>query len=125
MSGRPVGYSRPFRLSDGGTTIGAVWVSRLCLTTAEMRARCTQVVAHEIGHFLGLCHVCKLDPDDNKECNACVPPVAQRPDCGASEAPKDPIMRSPYDGWKLDTTCEIPRSREQAWDRITGNTTSP
>ena len=121
MSGRPVGYSRPFKLSDDSTTTGAVWISRHCLTTDEMRLRCPHVVAHEVGHFLGLCHVCKTDPDDNRECTSCVPPVAERPDCDARDAPRDPIMRTPYDGWALGAACEIPRARTLAGERVEGN----
>jgi hypothetical protein len=120
IGGRTVGYARPYHLSSGETTTGAVWVDRQCLETPDMVRQCPRLVAHEAGHFLGLCHVCKLQGDSPTGCTSCVPSFDGLPDCESAKAPKDAIMRSRYDGKKLVLTppCEVDRARGEASSRI-------
>ena len=118
IGGRAVGYARPYHLSGGETTTGAVWVDRQCLETTEMAKQCPHLIAHEAGHFLGLCHVCKLLGDSQTKCTSCVPAFDQLPDCSSAKAPKDAIMRSRFDGKKLVNTCEIDRARDEASSRL-------
>ena len=115
IGGRTVGYARPYHLSSGETTTGAVWVDRQCLDTP---AQCPHLIAHEAGHFLGLCHVCKLAGDSQTGCTSCVPSFDALPDCGSAKAPKDAIMRSRYDGKKLIKPCEVDRPRGEASSRV-------
>ncbi len=116
IGGLVVGYARPYHLSSGASTVGAVWVDAQCLNTPEMAARCQRLIAHEAGHFLGLCHVCKVAGDSETQCTACVPPFAQLPDCASSDAPRTAIMRSRYDGRALNA-CEIERAGGEARSR--------
>jgi hypothetical protein len=123
LGGLVVGYSVPYHLSDGSTRTGAVWVDTQCVRTREMAARCERLVAHEIGHFLGLCHRCRVDRDPVTGCTSCSGPQDRIPNCASRDAP-DSIMRSRFDGTKLDT-CEIRRSTGEAQDRIRSSNPSP
>lgn len=117
ISGRVVGHGKPHRLSSGETTTGAVWVDRQCLATPSIAEQCRHLIAHEAGHFLGLCHVCKLSGDSQTGCTSCVPAFCELPDCGSPEAPRHAIMRSRYDGTTLNA-CEIERAAGEARHRI-------
>jgi hypothetical protein len=117
IGGLVVGHARPYHLSSGAATTGAVWVDTQCLNTPEMAARCERLIAHEAGHFLGLCHVCKVAGDSESQCTACVPSFPQLPDCASSDAPRDSIMRSRYDGRTLNA-CEIGRAVGEARSRV-------
>lgn len=119
ISGLIIGYARPYHLSSGETTTGAVWVDTQCLNTPEMAARCTRLLAHEAGHFLGLCHVCRISGDTETQCTACVSSFDQLPDCAAPNAPRGAIMRSRYDGKRLNA-CEVERAQTEARSRIDG-----
>jgi len=111
------GYSRPYTLSDGTRTTGAVWVDRRCVTRAA--AACPRLIAHEIGHFLGLCHVCRLPGEARTGCTACVGPWDRLPLCGAAAAPRARLMRSDFNGHTLDA-CETARAGAQARERVQG-----
>ena len=120
ISGFVVGYGLPYELSDGTRRTGAVWVDKQCAREMST-ARCKGLITHEIGHFLGLCHRCRVGGDPVTGCNTCSGPQDQTPVCSPADNPKF-LMRSRYDGSTLDTTCEIPRSRKQAQDRVSGST---
>jgi len=120
IGGRVIGHSRPYHLSSGETTTGAVWVDRQCLQASAgmSAAKCARLIAHEAGHFLGLCHVCKLPGDSQTQCTSCVPTFDRLPECGSARAPKDAIMRSRFDGKRLIKPCEVDRARGEASSRI-------
>ena len=119
IGGRFIGYARPYELSDGTRTTGGVWVDRQCVQSEEAAPKCERLIAHEIGHFLGLCHRCRVTGDAATPCTACV--GHRIPDCSSRRAEPLFIMRSRFDGTKLDG-CEIERATAQARDRIKGNT---
>ena len=93
---------------------GAVWLDRDC-RSPSFDGGCDRLLAHEIGHFFGLCHSCKAswDPTDPVTCRVCIPDGQEPPICGRS---KDFIMRSTYDGKRL-TTCEIAEATRRARER--------
>ena len=93
--------------------VGAVWVDKGCVAT--LGRRCPVLVAHEIGHFLGLCHSCESSITDSGTCVVCLKPGTQvAPPCGS---PKNFLMRAFYDGTGL-TKCEIDQARRKAAERL-------
>lgn len=70
------GYADPHR-DSGSRRTGAVWIDKDCLGSQN----CDLLVAHEIGHFLGLCHACTIgSPVPQVPCSRCLPETMQRPD---------------------------------------------
>lgn len=108
-----VGFGASHRRS-APRRVGAVWVDRGCLETLSP-ARCTVLVAHEIGHFLGLCHSCETAMTNSGSCAVCLPPGAvTAPACGPRE---NLLMRPWFDGLGL-TPCEIGQARLRAAERV-------
>jgi Metallo-peptidase family M12B Reprolysin-like len=106
-----VGYGASHRASDH--RIGAAWVDKGCVTT--LGPRCPVLVAHEIGHFLGLCHSCENTFTDSGTCTVCLPEgTAAAPACGD---PENFLMRAWFDGTGL-TKCEIGQARRKAAERL-------
>ena len=107
-----VGYGASHRRSAPPRT-GGVWVDKGCVET--LGARCPALVAHEIGHFLGLCHSCENSITNSGPCTICLPPGTQTaPVCGPRE---NLLMRPWFDGTKL-TQCEIGQARLKAAERL-------
>jgi len=107
-----VGYGASHRKSDPHR-IGAAWVDRGCPT--NIGRRCGVLVAHEVGHFLGLCHSCENSLTDSGICTVCLPegtPAA--PTCGP---PKNLLMRPWFDGIGL-SRCEVEQARLKAAQRL-------
>jgi hypothetical protein len=119
LGGTVTGFAVPYHLSDGSERTGSVWVDTQCVRTPDMLKRCPNLVAHEIGHFLGLCHICRVEGDPVTGCTSCAGPQDRIPLCSSPAAARS-IMRSRYDGTKLDD-CQIKRSAGEARDRITSN----
>jgi hypothetical protein len=53
------GFGAPFKRPSDGKR-GAVWIDRECLDSGS---HCARQFAHEVGHFLSLCHLCVLQAD--------------------------------------------------------------
>jgi hypothetical protein len=107
-----VGYGASHRPS-GPRRVGAVWIDKGCVTSVGKR--CPVLVAHEIGHFLGLCHSCENSLTDSGACTVCLPAGATAaPVCGR---PKNLLMRPWWDGTGL-TRCEIGQARLKAAERL-------
>jgi hypothetical protein len=107
-----VGYGASHRRTPTAR-VGAVWVDKGCVET--LGARCTGLVAHEIGHFLGLCHSCENSLTDSGVCTVCLPKGAKTaPVCGSKE---NFLMRPWFDGTRL-TECEIGQARLRAAERV-------
>jgi hypothetical protein len=114
IRGGLVGYGASHR-STSPPRIGAIWIDKGCLTSLDA-VRCTRLVAHEIGHFLGLCHSCETAMTRSGPCSICLPPgTATPPSCAG--LPVNFIMRGTYDGTLL-TDCEIAQARATALDRL-------
>ncbi len=73
-SQRVWGYARPYILSNLTKSTGAVWIDRQCLTETDVAPTCPGIFAHEIGHFLGLCHTCG-SPSPCTRCVGASPPA--------------------------------------------------
>jgi reprolysin-like metallo-peptidase family M12B len=119
LGGTVTGFAVPYRLSDGSERTGSVWVDTQCVRTPDMLKRCPNLVAHEIGHFLGLCHVCRVESDPVTGCTSCAGPQDRIPLCSSPSAPLS-IMRSRYDKTGLDG-CQIKRAADHAQKRIESN----
>lgn len=106
-----VGYGASHRRAP--KRVGAVWVDKGCVET--LGARCSGLVAHEIGHFLGLCHSCESSITNSGPCSICLPAGTQTaPVCGPR---KNLLMRPFFDGTGL-TPCEIGQARLRAAERL-------
>jgi hypothetical protein len=99
---------RPVRL-------GAVWIDTDCLEAQD----CDRLFAHELGHFFGLCHVCRSGssrddagqscPDYNY-CPNTVRPNTPLPTCDVRDAR---LMSAAYTGSRL-LPCEVERVQRRA-----------
>lgn len=114
---------------------GAAWIDTDCVDNNPRD--CDLLLAHEIGHFLGLCHSCTLgDPIPRVPCDRCLPDSMKKPNgtytlkrCG--NAPRR-LMRAdnmralrpgPLTGKELDQ-CERRLANDFASKRLTTKTTS-
>lgn len=103
------GYAAQHRPDGPNPGPGAIWINAALCRAAE--AGCAARVAHEVGHFLGLCHVCVTDATT---------PVAERGLCGFCTevrtcAPRQAglLMRDDAAGTRL-TPAEIRGARRKA-----------
>lgn len=65
-------------LDTGTLRAGAAWIDTDCLE--NQRVDCDLLLAHEIGHFLGLCHSCTIgQPLPRVACTRCLPPSMRQP----------------------------------------------
>jgi hypothetical protein len=93
------GFGAPFnRPSDGKR--GAIWVDRECL---EPGNHCDRQFAHEVGHFLGLCHVCRLQGGKKKAEPWCPCVPSTLPSCHLGTG--NSVMHPKADGTDLNA-CE-------------------
>jgi len=84
------GYAvRPSYPGEDPQRAGAVWMSREC--AGSRPDSCAGVLAHEVGHFLGLCHCCRDALKAGTPCtNGLRPSAASCPDLvGLGETPPD------------------------------------
>jgi hypothetical protein len=88
-------FKRP---SDGKR--GAIWVDRECL---EAGNHCDRQFAHEVGHFFGLCHVCRLQGGKKKAEPWCPCVPSTLPSCHPGMG--NSVMHPKADGTDLDA-CE-------------------
>ena len=120
---RAAGYAAAHRTDGPSPGAGAIWLDQTCSTDA-LSTPCGRLLAHEAGHFLGLCHICVTrevtDPEDRGRCGFC-PNI-----CECSDAHEDLLMRDdrrmarprrvPY-----LTAKEIEEARKKAWQRTQGH----
>lgn len=99
------GYGASHRHHGKGAGLGAVWIDVDCLSGS-----CGRTLAHEAGHFFGLCHTCRApsDPLQHKFCGHC----RNAPKCSAKHRRR--LMRGDAKGTLLDPVEEISVAREQA-----------
>jgi hypothetical protein len=85
-------------LETGPLRAGAAWVDTDC--QAGPLPYCDLILAHEIGHFLGLCHGCTIGQAiPGVTCVRCLPETMRQPDgsftlANCDEAPDVRLMRS-------------------------------
>jgi hypothetical protein len=118
---RAMGYAASHRTDGTNPGPGAVWLDRTC---QDADPPCGRVLAHEVGHFLRLCHCCVTDrtpPEDRGRCGFC---PANTPAC--SEAHATLLMRDDIkwvDRWRIPSLApaDIERARKTAWERVSGS----
>lgn len=103
------GYAAQHRPDGPNPGLGAIWMNAVRCRAAG--AGCGQRLAHELGHFLGLCHVCftkdVTPPSERGWCGFC-PDVRM---CKAGQSTL--LMRDDAAGDRL-TPGEIAQAREKA-----------
>jgi hypothetical protein len=107
---RAVGYAAQHRADGPSPGPGAVWMDQRCVGAVLDAPPCHRVFAHEVGHFLGLCHSCVTTataPGDGDRCGFCASLAA----CG--EAHAGLLMRDDLHGTRL-TPEEIHAARAKA-----------
>jgi hypothetical protein len=62
------GYA-DFHRDSGPRRPGGVWIDKDCVGSQN----CDLLLAHEIGHFLGLCHACTIASPSRVRCTRCLP----------------------------------------------------
>jgi hypothetical protein len=101
-------YAAQHRADGPNPGPGAAWVNAArCLIAG---AACGRLLAHELGHFLGLCHACLTEltpPGERGACGFCT----NVPACGAGES--NLLMRDDAAGDVL-TAGEVARARQKA-----------
>ena len=93
------GYGARFKRAGDGKR-GAIWVDRECLGDGN---HCDRQFAHEVGHFLSLCHICMTqealqggeDPKPSARCE-CLDSRTPREDCTSEQ--KKCVMHPLADG---------------------------
>lgn len=107
-SSKLFGYGVQHRADGPNHGLGALWVN-----AARCRVEgpgCGSRLAHEIGHFLGLCHSCFTEvtlPSERGACGFCT----SVPACTAGQ--RDLLMRDDAAGEQL-TTGEVGQARQKA-----------
>ena len=110
-------FAAPHRV-DGMPRKGAVWLGSNCLN-AQTVTQCETLIAHEAGHFFGLCHVCTITGDDPPSrgpsalCHTCQSAV---PNCQGMAAPRNRLMRADANGTTLsraEKACALGKARER------------
>jgi hypothetical protein len=104
------GFGRPFLLSDLSRSTGAVWIDRQCLSEPDVAPTCDRVIAHEVGHFLGLCHTC----GSASPCTRCV--GSALPVCDVVTT-TGPLMHRDFPHGTTLNQCERPEAAKQAQER--------
>lgn len=104
------GYGRPFILSDLSRSTGAVWIDRQCRDETDVAPHCGRIIAHEIGHFLGLCHTC----GSPSPCTRCV--GSALPAC-AVVTTASPLMHRDFPHGTTLGPCEQSEAAKQAMER--------
>lgn len=114
-------YGLAFAAPHGGHGTGnkgAIWLGSDCLM-GQTRSQCETLIAHETGHFLGLCHVCMFSDDPPPSqgpsalCHTC---WRTAPECYAPRAPRNRLMRADASGTTLsqaEATCAVGKARER------------
>jgi hypothetical protein len=109
QSDKLFGYGAQHRADGPNPGLGAVWMSAVSCLTAG--AGCGPRLAHELGHFLGLCHVCLTEavtpPSERGWCGFCT----NVPVCTAGQS--NLLMRDDAAGERL-TPDEVMRARQKA-----------
>lgn len=131
LEGAVLGYAATHKSEWPSPGPGAAWIDRKCVGGALNRF-CERVLAHEMGHFLSLCHICATPattpPQDRGRCGFC-PGVT--PEC--STAHGSLLMRDdqkagddPMDFLKIPilTLPEIKAARKEAWKRVSDRQTT-
>lgn len=110
-------FAAPHRV-NGRERKGAVWFGSDCLM-GQTRVQCETLIAHEAGHFLGLCHVCMFAEDappsrgPSALCHTCQSAV---PNCNGPSAPRNRLMRADANGTTLspaEKACALGKARER------------
>ncbi len=98
------GYGAAYRKEVGG----AVWLT----SQGGCKHQCEKLVAHEIGHFLGLCHSCN---GEERECEGLCEPT--HVSCKVSGTTKNQLMRADIEGTRL-TKTEIHHAKQTALELV-------
>jgi hypothetical protein len=127
LEGDVLGYAGRHKSDWPSPGPGAVWIDRKCAGGGAIERSCERVLAHEIGHFLRLCHICvtkTTPPEDRGRCGFCAVGTPEcskehlsllmRDDQKAADDPKD-VRKIP-----ILTLSEIKEARKEAWQRVSG-----
>ncbi|HMH49912.1 MAG TPA: hypothetical protein VK548_06745 [Candidatus Acidoferrum sp.] len=113
-----MGYGAPHKVVGTTRQAGAVWLDRQCVDpNVNPLGSCGHALAHEAGHFLGLCHKCltRLTPTASRDqCGFCL----SIPDCGANDGGF--LMRDDGRGRQIPAD-DIRVARAKALERFTGS----
>lgn len=109
-----MGYGAPHKRMAAARQDGAIWLDKACVDpSVNPFEDCGHTLAHEGGHFLGLCHRCLTAPTP-VTCGFC----AKLPDCGAND--DGFLMRDDARGQRIPVS-EIRLARSKALERFKGS----
>lgn len=116
------GYAAEQRKDGPNHGPGAIWLNAVACVTRDREPgeNCGLGLAHEAGHFLGLCHVCATaevtPPEERGQCGFC----RDIRECSATQ--RELLMRDDAGGERL-TADDIRRTRKKAirhrWQEMT------
>ena len=113
-----MGYGAPHKIQGDARQAGAIWLDRGCVDpNVNPVGSCGHALAHEAGHFLGLCHKCltPITPAASRNrCGFCL----SIPDCGANDGGF--LMRDDGRGRQIPV-ADIGLARAKALERFTGS----